>query len=71
MEAEQLAAAAAKIQSVQRGRFVRSQKRRSSAETNKTARAQREAAGTLEVKSYCNISAPDSFLCLRSCACMH
>eukprot|EP00953_Heterococcus_sp_UTEX-ZZ885_P018501 10328-Heterococcus_DN1.PRE.1 len=48
MDAEQLAAAAAKIQSVQRGRFVRSQKRKTSADA-KTARAQREAAAVLEL----------------------
>ena len=52
MDAEQLGAAAAKNQSLQRGRLVRQQKSRASAENNhKTARAQREAAATHEVAS--------------------
>jgi hypothetical protein len=59
MDAEQLAAAAAKIQSVQRGRFVRSQKRKTSADA-KTARAQREAAAVLEVRDDC------SFVCVHA-----
>eukprot|EP00953_Heterococcus_sp_UTEX-ZZ885_P019575 10932-Heterococcus_DN1.PRE.2 len=61
MDAEQLAAAAAKIQSVQRGRFVRSQKRKTSADA-KTARAQREAAAVLaiEVRDDC------SFVCMHA-----